>query len=236
MKHRFVALGALMAFSSALDASSVLADGYSPPPVAYVPVPFIGWTGFYVGGHIGGAWSEVDWGNINLTGERFTNDGSGFIGGGQIGYNYQFGNIVLGVEGTLSGTSLTDDVRSFKSPAVTYSTDVNTITTVTGRLGFAVNQWLAYGKFGWAGAQVDVSARNAALPDSFSFDDWRSGWTVGTGVEYKVAPNISLGMEYSFIDLGRQHYHTTTALGVPVNIVDHDVQVQSVTGRLNFHF
>jgi opacity protein-like surface antigen len=70
----------------------------------------------------------------------------------------------------------------------------------------------------------------------FSLDQWRNGWIAGTGLEYKVARNIGLGLEYSFIDLGSQHYHTTTMLGAPVNIVDHDVQVQSVTGRLNFHF
>ena len=236
MKLRFVALAAIIVITSGFDASSAMADGYSRPGGAYAPEPFVRWTGFYIGGHVGGAWSDVDWGNVNLTGEHFNNDASGFIGGGQIGYNQQFGNIVLGAEATLSDTTLSGDFRSVKSPAVTYSTDVNSIVTVTGRLGFAADQWLVYAKAGWAGAQVDISGRNTALPDSFSFDDRRNGWTVGAGLEYKVARNIGLGVEYSFIDLGSQHYHSATALAIPVNIVDHDVQVQSLTARLNFHF
>jgi outer membrane immunogenic protein len=136
----------------------------------------------------------------------------------------------------LSGTALSDDFRSTKPAAWTYSTDISTIATVTGRLGFAVDQWLVYAKAGWAGGHVDVSGHRAVGPDSFSLSDWRNGWTIGAGLEYKVARNIGLGIEYSFIDLGSVHYHGATALGVPVNIVDQDVQVQSVMGRLNFHF
>jgi outer membrane immunogenic protein len=159
------------------------------------------------------------------------------IGGGQVGYNQQFGSIVVGVEATLSGASLSEDTRSVVAPAtVTYSTDINTIATVTGRLGVTADKWLLYVKGGWAGAQVDVSGRNTALPDRFSFDDWRNGWTVGGGLEYKVARNISLGVEYSYIDLGSQTTTGVTAAALPVTIRDHDVQVQSVTGRLNFQF
>jgi outer membrane immunogenic protein len=114
-------------------------------------VPFIGWTGFY----LGGGWSDVNWANVNLTGERVNNDASNFVGGAQLGYNQQFGSVVLGVEGTLSGASIGDDFRSGKVPAVTYSTGVTSISTLTGRVGFAANQWLVYGKAGWAGAQVE---------------------------------------------------------------------------------
>jgi outer membrane immunogenic protein len=234
MNLRILALSAV-AIASGLNPLSARADGYSRPVSVYSPVPFIGWTGFYIGGHLGGAWSDVSWENVNLTGERVNNDASGFIGGGQIGYNQQFGNVVLGVEGTLSGSTLDGDFRSGKKVPVTYSTEVSTIATLTGRLGFTVNQWLVYGKAGWAGVQIDVIGQNAALGDNFSFDDWRSGWTIGAGIDYKVARNISLGVEYSLIDLGSSHYHSTTTLGQPINIVDHDVQVQSITARLNFH-
>jgi len=235
-KLRFFTLGAFIALSPGFVPSSAMADGYERPREAYAAVPFIGWTGFYVGGAVGGAWSAVDWANVNLTGERVNNDASGFIGGGQVGYNQQFGNIVLGAEATLSGTTLSDDFRSAKPGAWTYTTDISTIATVTGRLGFAANQWLVYAKAGWAGGHVDVSGHTAAGPDSFSVGDWRTGWTTGAGLEYKMTRNIGFGVEYSLIDLGSVHYHATTALGVPVNIVGQDVQAQSVTGRLNFHF
>lgn len=237
MRLRLSILGASIALANALCASVVFADGYASPRSTYAAPPIMSWTGFYVGAHLGGAWSDVDWANVTLTGERVTNDGSGFFGGAQIGYNQQFGNIVLGVETTLSGGSLSGDFRSVVNPAaVTYNTDINTIVTVTGRLGVAAVQWMLYAKAGWAGVEVDVSGHNTAIPDRFSFDDWRSGWTVGGGFEYKVARNISLGVEYSFIDLGSDSITGVTRLGVPVAIRDHDVQIQAVTARLNYQF
>ena len=114
--------------------------------------------------------------------------------------------------------------------------DINTVATVTGRFGFASDQWLLYGKAGWAGAQVNFSGRNTALQDSFSFDNWRNGWTLGAGLEYKISRNMSLGVEYSFIDLDGERDNGVTRLGLPVTLRDHDLQVQSVTARLNFHF
>jgi len=66
---------------------------------------------------------------------------------------------------------------------VTFSSDINTIVTMTGRFGVAADQWLFDGKAGWAGAEVQFSARNTAGPDSFSLDDWRNGWTAGLALE-----------------------------------------------------
>jgi outer membrane immunogenic protein len=195
------------------------------------------WTGLYVGAHLGGAWSDVDWANVTLTGERVTNDSSGVFGGAQMGYNQQIGSIVLGVEATLSGGSLSDTFHSAVDPAQTYTTDINTIVTVTGRLGVAVNQWMIYGKAGWAGSDVDVSGRNSATLDRFSFVDWRSGWTAAGGFEFKVSRNISLGVEYGFIDLGSESISgVTRLLRTPVSIRDNDVQVQSIIARLNYQF
>jgi len=237
MKLHLSILGASIALASSLGTSLALADGYSPPRAAYAPAPMLSWTGFYVGAHLGGAWSDVEWANVTLTDERVANDGSGFFGGAQMGYNQNLGNIVLGLEATLSGGSLSGDFRSVVNPtAVTYNTDINTIVTITGRLGVASDQWMLYAKAGWAGAEVDVSGRNTATPDRFSFDDWRNGWTVGGGFEFKVARNISLGIEYSFIDLGSESTTGVTRLVAPVSIRDVDVQIQSVTARLNYQF
>ena len=118
---------------------------------------------------------------------------------------------------------ISEDARSIVTPAsVTYqSTDINAIGTVTGRLGFAADKFLIYAKGGWATANVDISGRNMALPDAFSFSDRRNGWTVGTGVEYMVARNFSLGVEYSYIDLGSQSYAgLTTPGGIPFTVTN----------------
>jgi outer membrane immunogenic protein len=214
---------------------SALADGM--PGRGYGGACCLSWTGFYIGGHLGYGRSDVDWANVSLTGERVNNDGRGFVGGGQIGYNWQIGNVVIGAEGTLSRTNLDDDFRSVVNPAaVTYSTDINWIGTVAGRLGFASGPALVYVKAGWATANVELSGRQTAIADSFSLDDRRNGWVVGGGFEYLFARNLSFGVEYNFIDLGSASYAGSTRLGLPFTIRDVDTEIHTVTARLNFKF
>jgi len=236
MKVRFAALGAIVAIASGISMPSAYADGYRPR-AAYAAPMLSDWTGLYLGGHFGGAWTDVDWANVNLTNERVDNDASGFIAGVQVGYNHQIGNILLGIEASAGGGSLSDDFHSRVNPvAITYSTDIHTIVTVTGRLGVVADKWLLYAKGGWAGAQVDISGRDLVLPDSFTLNDWRNGWTVGGGFEFKLAPNLSMGLEYSYMDLGSETDRGTTVALLPLLIRDHDVQIQSVTARLNYQF
>jgi outer membrane immunogenic protein len=169
-------------------------------------------------------------------GEPVKNDGRGFIGGGQIGYNLQVGNIVLGIEGTLSHANLDDDHTSIFNPFVTYSTDINWIGTVAGRLGVAHDRFLAYVKAGWATANIEVSGRESALPDAFSIDDRRNGWVAGGGFEYMFSRNLSLGVEYNYIDFGSESYTGITRQGFAFTIRDVDMDVQTVTARVNFRF
>jgi outer membrane immunogenic protein len=231
MRRQILTISTTLA--TVFGASAAVADGYSRPGTT---TPIMNWTGFYAGAHLGGAWSEVDWANVTLTTERVTNDSSGFFGGAQMGYNQQLGNFLVGVEATLSGGSLAGDFSSVVDPVQAYATDISTIVTVAGRLGVAADHWILYAKGGWAGASVDVAGRNTATNDRFSFDDWRSGWVVGTGFEYKVTRNVSIGVEYDFIDLGSKNVSGVTRLAVPVTISDNDMQIQSVTARLNYQF
>src|SRR6516165_6944257 len=97
--HTAAAVPALLALSMAANAAEVGARPpvYAPPP-GYVAPPFT-WTGFYVGGNLGGAWSQRNL-TDTLLGLNLSNlnDKGAFIGGGQLGFNYQFGNFVLGIE------------------------------------------------------------------------------------------------------------------------------------------
>jgi len=233
MKPLFGAVRALIVIAFSITASSARADGYLPQ-AGYAPPPpvFFGWTGFYIGGHIGGGWADVNWANVDFTGERATFNAPGFFGGAQFGYNHQFDKILLGVEATYSGTTLNDGVVSLVDPNVTYNNNINDVFTLTGRLGVALDRWLMYAKAGWASAQVVVSGQDAGST-AFSFTDRRNGWTIGGGLEYRAWRNISLGVEYGFIDLGSKTYSNTT---VPVTVTNDAVQVQTVTARLNFHF
>jgi outer membrane immunogenic protein len=237
MKLPLRTLGASVALASAVGTSAALADIYYIPRASHRVPAELTWTGLYIGGHLGAAWADVQWADVSLTAESVNNDSGGFIGGVHIGYNLQLHSFLLGVEASLTGAVLTDNARSTVAPAtISYGTDTNPIATATGRLGVVFDRWLIYAKGGWAGAQVEVSGRDTALADSFSFSNWRNGWTVGGGFEYKFQPDFSLGVEYGFIDLGSETMTGVTALGLPVTITNHDLQIQAATARLNYHF
>jgi len=90
-----------------------------------------------------------------MVGTNFDIDASGIIGEGQAGFNYQTGPWVIGVEGSVAGSDLDGTIRSpFFPTSDSYSADVDFLTTVTGRIGYAQGKWLAYAKGGWAGADV----------------------------------------------------------------------------------
>src|SRR6516162_1152408 len=134
----------------------------APPPPPPVIVPVYNWTGFYIGGNLGGAWAS---GTLtdNFTGASLTGNNSGFIGGGQIGYNWQVSpQFVLGVEWMFDGTSISNSGRQvtvavptdlvFPTHVLQGSAHTNWVSTLAARFGYAANNWLFYGKAGggWA--------------------------------------------------------------------------------------
>jgi outer membrane immunogenic protein len=209
------------------------------------------WTGFYVGGQLGGAWSESDWRYHNpnwfntsgpdLLFTRFGFDGNGVIGGGQLGFNYQSGAWVFGVEGSLAAASLDSSRKSPVFPeSDIYSTRAGSLATVTGRVGYAQDRWLVYAKAGWAGADVELDLFDRETPVRARSEEWADGWTVGGGAEYAFGQHVSLGMEYDYADLGTGRHSTgcncPSGVGGGTPIVDGDIAIQSVTARLNYRF
>ena len=168
--------------------------------------------------------------------------GSGVLGGGQAGFNYQTGSWVLGIEGSLAGTDVDDSVRSpFPLFPDVYTMELNWLTTVTGRLGHAFDRWLAYGKAGWAGADVDLVLHDRVTPVRASGSTWADGWTVGGGAEYAFGDRVSLGVEYDYIELDTGTWRLAcptcpSGVGGGVPSVSGDVTVQSVTARVNYRF
>jgi outer membrane immunogenic protein len=228
MKFRAIR-GAIL--GSALSVAVALAPGAFASEPDRGPPP--SWTGLYIGLHAGVGQANIDWDNVTLTGESVSFDATSFIGGGQIGYNAQFGRWVLGVEASLSGAGLSDTQNSVIGGGITFTSSVDWIGTVTGRVGYAGDSWLAYGKGGWAIADLNLSGNNPGFPDSFSLSDTVNGWTVGAGIEWKIARNLSLAVEYSFIDLGSRDVSGETAIGIPFTLEGVDTQIQSITARLN---
>ena len=156
--------------------------------------PLFNWTGFYVGGHVGGAWTNeqfINTGNgapfADLSpGQGFRQRNSGVMGGAQIGYNWQANNYVFGMEGTISGLDNKGTVvnTAFGAADDIFTWRANVLATVVGRAGFAVQNNLFYIKGGYAGVNNRLSVvDNVANPSTGSGGQthWHNGWTVGAG-------------------------------------------------------
>jgi outer membrane immunogenic protein len=199
------------------------------------------WTGFYVGGHIGGSWADVDWTHTNTTGivEDFSQKASGgFAYGGHAGAMYQFGNIVVGVEGTYTHQDLSATTVALLSGDRSNSFDLKSTVTVVGRLGAAWDRWLVYAQGGWASAKTDfrrfATSTNVTTASSSGWDD---GWTVGVGAAYAIYPNIILGVEYNFmrIDIDNRDQELFGFTGTDT-VTNAKADLHQVTGRLSFKF
>lgn len=198
---------------------------FKAPPAGVLPVAY-DWTGFYVGGHVGYGWAEKNWRDgFGLFGISHHSDG--FLGGGQIGFNYQIGQWVLGLEGDFSWANLKGGTTALGS---TFNTNVDWTATATGRVGYAFDRWLVYAKGGAAWARDRYSTNFYTIPAA-EVAATRTGWTVGGGVEYAFAPNWSAKLEYNYMDFGNER--VSFAPGFATDI---DQQVHAVKFGVNYKF
>jgi outer membrane immunogenic protein len=231
MKRFWLSSAAVICLISA--AGSALAADMSRPPPPYVPAPVMpvyNWTGFYIGANAGGAWASGTLSN-NVTGASVSASHSGFIGGGQLGYNWQFGNFVLGGEWLFDGTDL-----NASGTAGNFSASAHTdwVSTATARFGWAFNNWLWYGKAGGAWVQNSASATFLSpvtgIVTQASGSRTNSGWTVGTGVEWAFTPNWIGRLEYDYIGLDNWNVNG------PFNQFSISRQINMFTAGLSYKF
>jgi outer membrane immunogenic protein len=196
--------------------SAFAADMAVKAPPMYEPAPVWSWTGFYIGANAGAGWgttesslSSISAGGlsvpVNLPIDQ--NSRSGFLGGGQIGYNYQMGWAVLGVQADIEGM----DVQGTTPCIVAFSCSANShwLATVTGRIGGVVaDKTLIYVKGGaaWMNTTHTFSSSSALGLGiggiggaSISADSTPVGGLLGMGVEYAFSPNWSAFIEYDYI-------------------------------------
>jgi opacity protein-like surface antigen len=215
-------LTACISFSAAQTASA--ADMPVKAPV-YTPVmaaPW-SWSGFYLGGHIGAALALTDIADplgVPIYGDNVRSPG--FIGGGQIGFNYQLGSIVFGVEADASWVDSDGTNTCFAVSGTTASSNCRVrpdlYATVTGRLGYAVDRSLLYVKGGaaWTRGSVDMFVNQNNVGVFTSANSFvTSGWTVGGGVEYALTPAWSVKLEYDYLNFGGQDVATPYVAGNP---------------------
>jgi outer membrane immunogenic protein len=248
MNSKFIALlgGAL---SIGLVTSASAADmAVKARPMAPPPVAIYNWTGFYIGGHVGGSWTRETWVNtLNTTGfgdlipgEGFSQRGTGVFGGGHAGYNWQFTNIVLGIEGTISAMDNRGTVANtvFGAADDVFSWRASWMATVTGRLGVAFTNHLLYVKGGYAGVDNRLSVVDVvpAIVGSGAASQWHHGWTVGAGWEYGITPNWIIGLEYNYAAFETKNYQLA---GAAVGSYAFDARprdIQSAVVRLSYKF
>jgi len=199
-------------------------------PVVYAP-PVYNWSGFYIGGNVGGGFADSSWTDPSgAANNKFSKDG--FIGGGQIGANVQFNWLVLGVEGDFDWTGLkgsgTDSVGN------TINTKTEWTSTVTGRVGAAFDRLLVYGKGGVAFAN-DESSLNDISGGTASTTLTRTGWTAGAGLEYALAQNWTAKIEYDYLGFGSETLNLSTT-AFPAYNPSASLNVQEVKAGINFKF
>jgi outer membrane immunogenic protein len=203
LKTTLVAFGLSIGMSgAALAADLTPKPVYKAPPPA--PAPF-SWTGFYLGGNAGGVWTH---GSVTdtLTGASLIGSNSGFIGGGQLGYNWQISNWVLGIEGEFDGTTLdrTGSGVTVGASTIEGSARTDWVAMLTGRVGWTVfDRSLIYVKGGGAWVENNATLTNLTTGSSISGSNTRDGWVVGAGWEWAFAPQWSVKFEYNHIGLDR---------------------------------
>ena len=227
-------------FIAAISSASAADLPVKAPMMA--PAPIFSWTGFYVGLNLGGKWADVDHtvSNGATTFDFGRDTASSVIGGGQLGYNWQIGAWVLGIEGDIDA----QDFNRSRTVGVTvgpfvagdvFSVESKWQASLRGRIGYAAwDRTLLYVTGGAAFTNVKATAALVGV-GTFSADDTRVGGTVGLGLEYAIWNNVSLGIEGRWSFYGHDNFTTGTLTGVAVsNQVN--VDTAEVMGKLNWRF
>ena len=201
---------------------------------ADMDLPAYDWSGFYLGVHGGGAWVDGDIpAQTPATGGAFQTwngeDDLGLLFGGQAGFNHQFGNLVLGVEGQFSFATNEGSASYPGRPDMDY--DMNWLAAVGPRIGFAADNMLLYAKGGVAFADFDYSHLSGGGPRSASTTD--TGFMLGAGIEYGFTENVSAKLEYGYFAFGDDTVNVSTA---PLINVAHDRDIHAVTLGVNYRF
>ena len=230
------------------------ADLYRAPPAPSYAPPAVyadlnSWSGFYVGINGGYGWNnggnpigynDGGAGFIGGTDQSISPQLQGGFGGGQIGYNFQRGSFVFGVETDFQGGNISDRVTGLTVNGNDFASreSVDWFGTVRGRVGYAFGRVLVYGTGGLAYGDVRQRAFVSNGVDSVSFgnNSTQVGWVAGGGVEFKITPSWSLKGEYQYIDLGSQTLNGIDTTGASVTATGPETSFSTVRLGLNYRF
>lgn len=224
-------------------AGPALAADVPVSPVAPVysvvtPAVYSWWTGCYVGGNAGIVWSNVTYTAVQPGfSEDFGFNPASYIGGLQLGCQYQWNSWVFGAEGTFSAFHLNQTHPDAILVGHVRSINIDKIGTVTPRLGYTWGRTMLYFKGGWAGVRVNAHAANlVSFPSAFAdFTEVNSGWTVGAGLEHVPWRDIIVGLGFDYYNVAFDR-SGVDSFGAPFQVSNSKANIYAVTLRLSYLF
>jgi outer membrane immunogenic protein len=242
MKKVLLVTASLIALGAAAPAvaADLAARPYTkaPPMVAAV----YDWSGFYIGANGGWGTSRNCWTNTAVGGVPFApasegcHDADGGTIGGQVGYRWQAGNWVFGLEAQGNWADFNgSNVSLLAAPGVNH-TKIDAFGLFTGQVGYAANNVLFYVKGGAAVTNNRYEGQFAGIVIDRA-EETRWGGSVGAGVEYAFAPNWSFGVEYNHLFMGTDN-HNFRGVAFVGNSRNDDIKQDAdiVTARINYRF
>ena len=230
----------IAAVAVAASSAAIAADLPSRKAPVYAPVaamPIFTWTGFYVGANLGygftnsdrvGVWTPTYEGSIGKANSK------GLLGGLQLGYNWQAGAMVYGLEGDFQWTGMKKSVSGLATiSGLPYAATakIPMFGTLRARVGYAMGNALVYVTGGLAVSDVKYRLADLTALTASSHDNWRASWTVGGGLEYAFTNNWSTKLEYLYIHTGKHR------IGSPATYGTYETQgFHVVRAGLNYKF
>jgi outer membrane immunogenic protein len=222
--NRFALAATALCFASPALAAD-LPSRYAPPQAPYYdPIPVFAWTGLYAG--ING---QLGVGSFTQGGQNFGSPFGG-IGGATLGYNFQQGKLLVGVEGDIAFGSISS---SGSGSLYTASGAIHGLGTARVRVGYVWDRALLYVTGGYAGAQMNGKVSDFAGSPNLVLDQshYLNGYAIGAGVEYAITTKISVKGEYLFTGFGASNYFGGTR-----DSINAGAHINLIRAGLNYHF
>jgi outer membrane immunogenic protein len=251
MRNSKFILSAVVAASTILGIGAASAADLAPRYTKAPPPPVVAaaydWSGFYIGGEGGGEWNTTNGNFYNAPGFFWRTDSkSQGIGGVFGGFQKQWGQFVLGIEGGWDGlgNSFSSTIGGgFGAPcgfvAITESCQsrIRDIGYVGGKVGYAWDRWMVYGTGGYAQARIETQGvfNATGVPFSLAAAD-HGGWYAGAGVDYAVLDYLILGITYKHYEFDSKQHNCVICFTGPVDFRNVSAKADAVMGRVSFKF
>lgn len=228
-KVLIAAIGGAAMFFASLAATRASAGDLpyrAGAPAGYDYPPAFTWNGLYLGANLGFGFGGFSGYGANYLGQSPI----GGALGGTAGYNYQSGNLLVGVEGDYAWTHISGDA-SYPRPGVSSSGTIQNINTVRARGGYVMDRILIFGTAGYAGGNIRGVLNNVLYPAVADQTYYANGFALGLGVEYAITPKISAKAEYLYTSLGSNTFFNNTP-----NVSNAGANINLLRAGVNYHF